>query len=77
VRFVKCADKHLDNRGSGVNKSDLIRTFLRENSERAFYSNKIAEALKEKGVKQRDVMTTLRRAEKKGLVYIRRQSDSF
>jgi hypothetical protein len=31
----------------------------------------VAEVLKERGIKQRDIMATLRRAEKKGLVYIR------
>jgi len=49
----------------------MIRRFLEENCDRAFYSKEIAEALKGEGVKPRDVMSTLRRAERKGLVYIR------
>jgi hypothetical protein len=71
VRFVKCADKYLDNRGSGVNKSELIRNFLKQHSEMAFYTIKVAAALKDEGVKQQDIMATIRRAEKKGFVYVR------
>jgi len=44
---------------------------LSKNSERAFYSTEIAEALKDHGIEQRDVMSTVRRAERKGLVYVR------
>jgi hypothetical protein len=52
-------------------KAKIIRDFLRENDSTAFYSRSVFEALKDKGVKPRDVMTTVRRVEKKGLVYVR------
>jgi hypothetical protein len=71
MRFVKYQRKRLDERGAGINKSALIRNFLKEHSDKAFYSTEVAEALKDNGVKQRDVMSTVRRAEKKGLVYVR------
>lgn len=69
TRFVKYVDKHIGN--SEVSKAALIRDFLRENSDRAFYSTEVAKALKGKGVRQSDVMATLRRAKDKGLVYVR------
>ena len=71
LRFVKFSEEYLDKRASGVSKAELIREFLKENSERAFYSTEIAEALKEKRVRQQDIMGTLKRDKKKGLVYVR------
>lgn len=71
LRFVRYDGKYLDSRGSGMSKAQVIREFLDENRDRAFYSTEIAEALKEEGVKQRDVMSAVRRAEKKGMVYVR------
>lgn len=49
----------------------MILNFLETNSDKAFYSKEIVEALKDKRVKPPDVMTTVRKAEKKGLVYVR------
>lgn len=71
LRFVCYDEKYLDKRGSGQSKAQLIRDFLRENIDRAYYSTEVKEALQDEGVKQRDVMSTVRRAEKKGLVYVR------
>ena len=71
LRFVKYDENHLDKRGSGKSKAELIRDFLKENSDRAFYSTEVTEALKGEGLKQRDIMSTVRRTERKGLVYVR------
>ena len=71
LRFVAYDEKLRSERGLRVSKAELIREFLRKNSDRAFFSTEIAEALKEHGVKPCDVMNTVRRAERKGLVYVR------
>ncbi|MCW4002623.1 MAG: winged helix-turn-helix domain-containing protein [Candidatus Bathyarchaeota archaeon] len=54
-----------------ISKAKIILSFLEKNLGRAFYSKEIAEALKDKGIKPRDVMTHARRFERKGLVYVR------
>jgi hypothetical protein len=71
LRFVKYQEQYLDRRGFGKSKAEIIRDFLNENSDKAFYSNELTEFFKDKGVKQGDIMTTARRAEKKGLIYVR------
>jgi len=71
LRFVKYHKKQLDRRDSGKSKAELIRNFLKEHSDRAFYSTEVAEALKDERIEQRDIMSTVRRAERKGLVYVR------
>jgi hypothetical protein len=71
-RFVSYDERYLDIRArKGKSKARLILDFLKDNSDKAFYSTEIAEALKDEGVLVRDVMCNLRRYEKKGLVYIR------
>ena len=45
--------------------------FLERNKDSAFFSKEIAEALKEKDVKPPDIMTSVRRLERKRLVYVR------
>lgn len=45
--------------------------FLKKHADRAWFSNEIAKALKEKGVRACDVMSNVRRFEKRGLVYVR------
>jgi len=73
-RFVGFAEEFLDVRGRArVNgsKARRILEFLRENRNRAFFSREIAEALKSYGVLVRDVMSNVRRFERKGLVYVR------
>jgi hypothetical protein len=54
-----------------VNKAALIRQFLQQHADQAFYSTEIHDALVDQGVAQQDVMATLRRAERKRLVYVR------
>jgi hypothetical protein len=71
MKFVKYEKKDLESRGSGESKAETIRSFIEENADRAFYSSEIVEALKDRGIEQRDIMSTVRRAEKKGLVYVR------
>ena len=71
TRFVKYRKRYLDKRGSGTSKARLIRTFLQDNSDRAFYSTEIARMLQDKNIEQQDVMSAVRRAERKGLVYVR------
>ena len=68
VRFVKCEDRLEE---PGESKAELVRRFLENNNSHAFYATEVAEALKENGIEQRDVMSTVRRAEKQGLVYVR------
>jgi DNA-binding MarR family transcriptional regulator len=71
-RFVGYAEEHLDPRGGGkLSKARKILSYIREHGDRAFFSKEIAEALRDKGVKVRDVMSNVRRFEEKGLVYVR------
>ncbi|MEO9296225.1 MAG: hypothetical protein ABI347_11590 [Nitrososphaera sp.] len=72
-RFVQFRPEYSDKRGNRGNKSkaQLVLNFLKENSDRAFYSTEIFNALKEKGVTMPDIMTTARRYERKGLLYVR------
>ncbi len=71
-RYVSFAPEYLDPRGGGgASKAGLILGFLRERSDRAFFSTEVAEALKDRGVKVRDVMSSARRWERRGLVYVR------
>jgi len=72
-RFVHFSSEYSDKRGNRGSKSkaQLILNFLKENSDRAFYSTEIFNALKEKGVTMPDIMTTARRYERKGLLYVR------
>jgi len=67
LRFVRV--KRTKTRG--LSKARLILKFLEDNGDQAFYSKEIAEALKEKGVSPQDVMSNVRRFERKGLVYVR------
>jgi len=72
-RFVHFSSEYSDKRGNRGSKSkaQLVLNFLKDNSDRAFYSTEIFNALKEKGVTMPDIMTTARRYEKKGLLYVR------
>jgi len=71
-RFVGYADEHLDPRGGGkVSKARRVLDFLREHCDGAFFSIEIVEGLKEFEVMVRDVMSNVRRFERKGLVYVR------
>lgn len=71
-KFVAYAKKYLDRRGTrGRSKSKLILEFLKHNRGRAFYSIEVVQKLEKKGIKPRDVMSTARRYERKGMVYVR------
>jgi hypothetical protein len=72
-KFVQFRPEYSDKRGNRGSKSkaQLVLNFLKEHSDRAFYSTEIFNALKEKGVTMPDVMTTARRYERKGLLYVR------
>lgn len=67
ILYVKY--KKVDKRGKS--KSQMILGFLERNCDRAFYSKELVEALKEKGVKPCDIMTNVRRFERKGWIYVR------
>jgi len=72
LEFVKFSEEFLDVRGGGkYSKARAILDFLKKNKDRAFFSREIAEALKDRGVEVRDVMSNVRRFERKGLVYVR------
>ena len=67
LKFVKVEKR----KNKSVSKARLILKFLEDNKDQAFYSKEIAEALRDKGVLPQDVMSNVRRFEKKGLVYVR------
>ncbi len=70
--YVSFSKRYLDARGGGTkSKAAIIQEYLGENPGRAFYSTQVAEALKEKSVRIADVMSNVRRWEKRGLVYVR------
>src|SRR5690606_30003711 len=71
--FIQFSPEYSDKRGNRGSKSkaQLVLNFLKENSNRAFYSTEVFDALKEKGVTMPDIMTTARRYERKGLLYVR------
>lgn len=70
--FVSYSREYLDPRGGrGLSKAKIIMNFLKENSDRAFFSRELADALKDKGVKISDIMGSLKRYSSKGLVYVR------
>lgn len=67
LRFVRVKKKRVERES----KAQIILKFLEQNKNRAFYSKEIAEALRERGISKQDVMTNVRRFERKGLVYVR------
>jgi len=52
-------------------KARLILEFLKEHRDRAFFSKDIVDALKGLGVRVSDVMSNVRRFERRGLIYVR------
>jgi hypothetical protein len=72
-KFVAYGKEYLDKRGAlnGKSKSLVIREFIEKNRDHAFFSKELVEALKDKGVKPSDIMSNVRRFERKGLVYVR------
>ncbi|MBS7626889.1 hypothetical protein KEJ51_07650 [Candidatus Bathyarchaeota archaeon] len=71
VKFVNYEEHYLDKRSRVASKASLLLNFLKRNRDRAYFSKELAEALKDRGVKPSDVMSNLRRFERKGLVYVR------
>ena len=70
--FVKYDEKYLDARGGGrLSKAQRILDFLKETRDKAWFSTEVAEALKDEGVKVSDIMSNVRRFEKRGRVYVR------
>jgi len=67
MRFVK----YVKEERKVESKAKIIYEFLETNKDSAFFSKEIAEALKDKGINPPDVMTNVRRLERKGLVYVR------
>jgi hypothetical protein len=69
-KFVPFSEKYLDARSKRAeSKAQLVLNYLKENSDKAFFSVNIAEALANSGVKIRDIMVNVRRYKK--LVYVR------
>jgi len=61
-KFVAFSEERSDSRGArGTSKAQFILSYLREHSDRAFFSSDVAKALAEKDVKPRDIMATVRR----------------
>ena len=70
IRFVPCREDFFDVRGRRkTSKAQQIINFLKENSDKGYYSKDIVKALSDEGIKPRDIMATVRRYEK--LIYIR------
>ncbi len=70
TRFVSCSETYVDPRSARKDsKSQWILRFLKEHSDQAYFSKDIYEALKDNGVKMRDVMSTVRRYDR--LIYVR------
>jgi hypothetical protein len=71
-RYVGFSEEYLDPRGgSGLSKAKRVLGFLEENADSAFFSRYVVDALSEFGVRTRDVMSNVRRFERRGLVYVR------
>jgi len=67
--FVSYENRKKDGRSKDVeSKASRILSFLKENKDKAFYSVDITKELK---VKSCDIMSNVRRFERKGLVYVR------
>jgi|GEM_PF-5628009 len=62
MRFVKFSGRKKEEKPS---KARIILEFLEKNKDKAFFSKEIAEALRDKGIKPPDVMSNVRRFEKR------------
>jgi len=72
VEFVPYGEEYLSPKiPKGESKSKRIIRFLMENGDRAWYSTEIVERLTDDGIKSSNVMPAVRRAEKKGLLFVR------
>jgi hypothetical protein len=72
-KFVTYSKEYADRRGgvNGQSKAKMILDFIEKNRDRAFYSKELVDALKDKGIKPSDIMSNVRRFEKKGMIYVR------
>lgn len=71
VEFISYGTSE-DYSDNGVySKASLILRFLKDNAQRAFFTTDVVKALKDKGVKPSDIMSNVRRWERKGLVLVR------
>ena len=70
-RFVEYDKDEFEKQKPIKSKASMVLNFLKSNSGKAFYSKDVVMALKDKGVVCSDVMTNVRKAERKGLVYVR------
>lgn len=72
-KFVAYSKEYADRRGglNGRSKAKIILGFIEKNRNRAFYSKELVEALKGNGIKPSDIMSNVRRFEKKGIIYVR------
>jgi hypothetical protein len=72
VEYVPYGEEFLSPKiPKGESKSKRILRFLQENSKRAWYSTEIVEELEDEGIRSTHIMPAVRRAEKKGLLYVR------
>lgn len=72
LEFVPYRVDYADPRHSeATRKSRLILQFLEEHKKEGWFSAEIVHALKDKKVKPYDIMSTIRRAERRGRVYVK------
>jgi len=73
INFVSydCKVRGCCSTNDGNSKASLILRFISENSHRAYFTTEIVKALSYAGVKPSDIMSNVRRWEKKGLVLVR------
>ena len=74
IKFVAYSREHEDIRARRkVSKARAILEFLKERSDRAWFSRDIYDALKDyvPNLRMSDIMATVRRYEQKGLLYVR------
>jgi hypothetical protein len=72
LEFVAFSKRYIDARGGGVNsKARLVLEFIQAHKDAAWFSIQIVDALKKHRVRPGDVMSNVRRFERKGLVYVR------
>ena len=71
--LVAYSKEYADKRGSVETKSKsmVVLDYIKANYDKAFYSKELVEILKDKGIKPSDIMSNVRRFERKGLVYVR------
>lgn len=73
--LVTFSREHFDPRSKrtadGKSKSWMVVEYLRDHSDRAFFSSELSELLKDRGIKPCDIMASVRRYQRRGLVMVR------